>query len=320
MAEGSAQQYALGTVSGRPGLYLSRRVDSVLGPLGVVVVKVEFDELEARWRQSGLVVQVTDEAGVVLAATEPAWRFGTTRPLADEAATRAALQLAEWPMAPAPVAFEGEARARIEGRPYVTASEEVGPSAPGWRLAAFLPAEPALATAARSAQLTTLLAGLVVALAGFGFLRRRRWALARQAALAAMNAELERRVGLRTDELNRVEHRAGRGDRRARGGGDPGAAAARRSRPGQPAVDPRPGDRRRGARDQPAAGRDPRLCRDRRAADRRRPAGGGARQPARDRRRRRPDRRDHPGAARLLPPRRRRDPAGRPSRRPSTAR
>ena len=44
MAEGTAQQYALGTVSGRPGLYLSRRVDSVLGPLGVVVVKVEFDD------------------------------------------------------------------------------------------------------------------------------------------------------------------------------------------------------------------------------------------------------------------------------------
>ena len=44
MAEGAAQQYALGTVSGRPGLYLSRRVDSVLGPLGVVVVKVEFDD------------------------------------------------------------------------------------------------------------------------------------------------------------------------------------------------------------------------------------------------------------------------------------
>ena len=34
-------------------------------------------------------------------------------------------------------------------------------------------------------------------------LRRRRWALARQAALAAMNAELERRVALRTEELNR---------------------------------------------------------------------------------------------------------------------
>ena len=140
---------------------------------------------------------------MVLAATEPAWRFGTTRPLADERATRAALQLADWPLPPVPVAVEGDGRARIEGRPYVAAGAAVGPSAPGWRLAAFLPAEPALATAARSAQVTTLLAGLLVALAGFGLLRRRRWALARQAALAAMNAELERRVAQRTEELNR---------------------------------------------------------------------------------------------------------------------
>jgi two-component system, NtrC family, C4-dicarboxylate transport sensor histidine kinase DctB len=50
ISEGTAMQYALGTISGRPGLYLSRRVDSVIGPLGIVVVNVEFDDLEARWR------------------------------------------------------------------------------------------------------------------------------------------------------------------------------------------------------------------------------------------------------------------------------
>jgi two-component system, NtrC family, C4-dicarboxylate transport sensor histidine kinase DctB len=203
MAEGSAQQYALGTVSGRPGLYLSRRVDSVLGPLGVVVVKVEFDGLEARWRDSGLVVQVTDEAGIVLATTEPAWRFGTTRPLADEAAARAALQLGDAPLARVPVAVEDDARTRIGEAPYVFARAPVGPSAPGWRLAVFLPAEPALTRAARSAQVTALLAGLLIAVAGYAMLRRRRWALARQAALSAMNAELERRVARRTAELNR---------------------------------------------------------------------------------------------------------------------
>jgi two-component system C4-dicarboxylate transport sensor histidine kinase DctB len=67
----------------------------------------------------------------------------------------------------------------------------------------FLPAEPALTRAARSVQLTALLAGLLLAIAGYAMLRRRRWALARQAALSAMNAELERRVAARTAELNR---------------------------------------------------------------------------------------------------------------------
>ena len=115
MTEGTAQQYALGTVSGRLGLYLSRRVDSVIGPLGVVVVKVEFDDLEARWRKSGLVVLVTDADGVVLATTDPAWRFGTTRPLADETAARAALQLGGGMFSRADAARERRARADRRG-------------------------------------------------------------------------------------------------------------------------------------------------------------------------------------------------------------
>jgi len=200
MAEGRGMQYGLGTVSGRPGLYLSQRVESALGALGVVVVKVELDDLEARWRESGLVVQVTDAEGVVLAGTDPAWRFTTTRPLADEAATRHGLQL-DAPLRPAPLRYDGAGQASLAGAPFVFAAGPVGPAAPGWTLAAFLPAVPAIGTAVRSAQVTALLAGLLVAGIGYALLRRRRWAIARQAALAALNADLERRVGLRTDQL-----------------------------------------------------------------------------------------------------------------------
>lgn len=202
MAEGSALQFALGTVSGRAGLYLSRRVDSTLGPLGVVVVKVEFDDLEARWRESGLVVQVTDADGIVLAATDPSWRFGTTRPLEDEAATREALQLADAPMSSVPVSFEDGGRARIAGRPHVVAEVPVGPSVPGWELATFLDAGEPVRSAARTARAMAFLAGAVVASAGYGLMRRRRGALARQAQLASLNVELERRVAARTEELN----------------------------------------------------------------------------------------------------------------------
>ena len=167
MADGTAQQYALGTVSGRPGLYLSRRVDSALGPLGVVVVKVELDDLEARWRESGLVVQVTDADGVVLATTDPAWRFATTRPLADEPAARAALQL-DAPLRPAPLAVDGDGRARIARRALRVRRgagrarrRRAGRSPPSF------PPSRRSATAVRSAQVTALLAGLLVA--GIGY-------------------------------------------------------------------------------------------------------------------------------------------------------
>ncbi len=42
LTTGSAEQFALGTVSNRPGLYISRRIDGPNGPAGVIVVKVEF--------------------------------------------------------------------------------------------------------------------------------------------------------------------------------------------------------------------------------------------------------------------------------------
>jgi two-component system C4-dicarboxylate transport sensor histidine kinase DctB len=58
-----------------------------------------------------------------------------------------------------------------------------------------------VSAAARSTQVTALLGGLLVAGAGYFMLRRRRWALARAAALGAMNVELERRVAERTEEL-----------------------------------------------------------------------------------------------------------------------
>ena len=47
LAEGSGSQFALGTISGRPGLYLTRRLPEARG---VVVVKIEFDAVEAIWQ------------------------------------------------------------------------------------------------------------------------------------------------------------------------------------------------------------------------------------------------------------------------------
>lgn len=81
----------MGTVSGRPGLYLARRVDGSSGSaVGVVVVKVEFAALEAEWRASGEPAYVVDPGGVVLITSVPAWRFRTTEAL-DERRRRLTL-------------------------------------------------------------------------------------------------------------------------------------------------------------------------------------------------------------------------------------
>ena len=74
LAGGAGSQFALGTVSGRPGLYLARRIGA---GTGVVVVKVEFDAVEAAWRAAREVTFVTDARGIVLVTSEPNWRFDT---------------------------------------------------------------------------------------------------------------------------------------------------------------------------------------------------------------------------------------------------
>ncbi|MFD0936784.1 hypothetical protein ACFQ12_16575, partial [Methylobacterium trifolii] len=80
LANGSGSQFALGTVSGRPGLYLARRLANAAG---VVVVKVEFDAVEAAWRAAGDSVFVTDSRGIVLVASDPGWRFSALRTIGE---------------------------------------------------------------------------------------------------------------------------------------------------------------------------------------------------------------------------------------------
>lgn len=75
LRDGTHNQFALGTVSHRPGLYLAERVGTDERPVGVVAVKVEFDSLESKWRDAEDGVFVTDRAGIALLSSNPAWRF-----------------------------------------------------------------------------------------------------------------------------------------------------------------------------------------------------------------------------------------------------
>lgn len=67
-------------VSGRPGLFLARRIGSAARPDGAIVVKVEFDKLVGIWRTDPGQTLVMDGRGIILFATDPDERFRTTRP------------------------------------------------------------------------------------------------------------------------------------------------------------------------------------------------------------------------------------------------
>ncbi|QLH16990.1 sensor histidine kinase (plasmid) [Paracoccus pantotrophus] len=97
LLRGEATQFALGTVSRRPGLYLSHDVPQRGEPLGVIVVKVEFDAMEQGWAQAAETTLVADAAGQVILSSAPQLRFAPLPPIpAGQVSARRAVPGAGW--------------------------------------------------------------------------------------------------------------------------------------------------------------------------------------------------------------------------------
>lgn len=218
MANGAAEQYALGSVSRRPGLYLSQRVEDGAGrALGVVVVKVEFGDLEKNWQRSGNTTYVTDTRGIVLITSRPDWRFYTMAdiPQAERLAIRESLQFGEAPLVTLPVwSLETEggqtfvAVDEAKDKPHQT-NLAISLDVPGngWLIHVLTPTSQIEQAALWQGRLSAL-AILVPLLASGAWLIDRTGRAARRTAEAeAAQAELERQVTLRTAELTEARDR-----------------------------------------------------------------------------------------------------------------
>ncbi|MCQ8278575.1 ATP-binding protein [Acetobacteraceae bacterium KSS8] len=193
ISQGEDDQFARGTVSRNPGLYLARRNEAG----GVTVVKVEFYRLEAEWARAGGITFVENPDGVVLVSSRADWRFGLSRPLSraradafSEEASIAPTLLKALPVR----AGRQDGRVSVDGRAFVSASVSTGE--PGWRLSLLLPVGAGPKDAARGAMAVTALAVLLAA--------SLLWAMgARRRRVRRQTAELERAVASRTAELTR---------------------------------------------------------------------------------------------------------------------
>jgi len=219
VARGSAEHFALGTISHEAGLYLSRRVDDANGAmLGVVVLKVDFRDLEADWRQSNAPIFVTDEHGVVLLGSISEWRFDVLAPLAPTLARtlRTSLQFGDALFQPLPlkpqlqpvsngqlVRSEATLPQIPAGAPLLHTTLPIVES-PGWTLHLLSPVQTAINQATANAQLGALLAqSALAALAGLVLFRRHR-NRERAEQQAAIHEQLASLVDERTAQLLRV--------------------------------------------------------------------------------------------------------------------
>lgn len=187
MARGTGFQFALGTTTRRPGLYLSQRVNRAGRAIGVIVVKVEFDKLEASWARSGTIALVTDARGEILITTQRAWRFEpVARILPEKAAGVASHSIGAATGAP-PGTYTRAATATI---------------IPGWTLHALQRGDDRIASAVTGASALMLLACALAGAALFWIVLRQRRAAVRAQADEAARRELEARVDQRTAELS----------------------------------------------------------------------------------------------------------------------
>ncbi|MGB7523963.1 MAG: sensor histidine kinase, partial [Castellaniella sp.] len=179
----NAAHFALGVVSHEAGLYLSRRIDGTRGPLGVVVLKIGFRDLESAWARSGMPQFVTDDRQVVLLGYPQDWHYRVARPMspAEAVQVRASLQFGAAPLdplpldplpvsgvaSPAPLLRLTRAAAGLEKGARVLHIEQPVARMSGWHLHLLKPVSVDLAQAALTAQALTLLALAALGMAGW---------------------------------------------------------------------------------------------------------------------------------------------------------
>lgn len=202
LATGASELFALGTVSGRPGLFIARRVGTASAPAGVVVTKIAFDRMEAAWGAQAGTTFVTDVHDVVIISSRPAWRFNRLRALrrAEQAEIARTRQFDDLPLRPLPVAFSGKA-ATSDGVAYRRA--DAGVALAGAKLVALAPLEPALAAARARARVVLLILAILLGGSAIWLWRQRERARMQHAA----QRDLETKVQERTAELRQVNAR-----------------------------------------------------------------------------------------------------------------
>jgi two-component system C4-dicarboxylate transport sensor histidine kinase DctB len=211
MQHGVAEYFALGATSHRSGLYLAHRVDGPSGGIGVVVVKEQFDNLEAQWRASSEPTFVTDRNGVVLLTTVDAWRFRSIEDAPPPSAhdRRDDMQFGRADLAPLPLhKIAGGKVESVGAKPRrVYASAVVPAAAPGWTLHLLAPADKVIDDAVALARAVAVLGvSLLMLITGVLYHRRLR-ALASATAQKNTRVMLETQVEARTHELRAANDR-----------------------------------------------------------------------------------------------------------------
>lgn len=206
----SGRYFAVGVTTGVPGYFLSHAVyDDNGAVIGVLVVKLELEELQREWVGQPGVLLVADSYGVVILSSRPAWRFRALMELDEldhaelvEVRKYAERALQTLPQVPGPY-FEGNADwMSIDGpdgrQTYLWQRQEL--ASESWTLHLLIE-ESSLGDTARSYRLAAAGVWLTLVFLVLFLLQRRK----NQRLQASIRENLEREVTLRTAELREAQ-------------------------------------------------------------------------------------------------------------------
>jgi len=198
--------YGVGQTTGVPGLFISTPVRHDGRVIGVVAVKLSLKAITTAWAQARDPIVVTDERGIVVIGSVPAWNYRATRPLSADDERWLCVHQVYGPCGSVkPVNWQVQRsagdpayrlRATLDGRAREwLALDEVMPEL-GWTLTVMSDTAP-IAFARRTAWALAALALAALLMATLYWRLRER----RLRELRQTGAELERRVAQRTGEL-----------------------------------------------------------------------------------------------------------------------
>ena len=209
---GLGRYYAVGTTSGVRGYYFAAPVRSGAGQIiGVVAVKVGLDAIEAEWRSQEAQIIVTDPQGIVFLSSQPNWLFRGLLPLDADRLRQIIASRRYADQTPRPLAHE---RSVLGSVSMITLADETGAAHDyvmarqllprvGWTVYVLQDAGPFFAQARLYLLAGMMAVGVVLALGLIVWQRRAR--LDERLALQDQTqAELERLVHIRTQDLARV--------------------------------------------------------------------------------------------------------------------
>jgi two-component system C4-dicarboxylate transport sensor histidine kinase DctB len=201
LRDGSSEYFAQGSVTGRPGMFLARRVGTPQAALGVIVVKIEFDRIERLWRSAGQRSLIVDRDGIIVVGTDPSLRFRTIAalPRARRAQIEGSRQFGNARLDDAGLRFDGRGFAVDgEGTRYLAVEQRLPML--GWRHVHLEPLKPAIDAAGSRVRFASLILGLAMA----ALLLLLAWNSSRRRRIEDARSELEAEVARRTAELTRA--------------------------------------------------------------------------------------------------------------------